>query len=610
MPIQIETPIRVLAIAPYESMTVSLIHAAEFFPNLLLDAHTGDLEEGVNIVNRVDTSQYDVILSRGGTADRIRAVTSLPVVEISVSVYDVLRTIKLSENYTDQFAVVGFHAVTENAHTLCNLLRLKAPIITVHDANGAAAAMDQLIAQGIQTVICDKVSHGFARAKGLNALLITSGENSIQLALQEAEAQGRSFRRTRNENLFLRRILSQDSRQCLVFNADKKLVFSFPQDQDADQEMLSYLQRRIASIRDGSENLTYRRIGDTLHAITGSMFSMQDHRYYLFRIQSGHLPLPDRHPGIRSYDEAECQLLFSNSFFSISGSMGALKTQLDFITSAAKPIMIVGEEGTGKEQIARYLYLHSRFTSHPFIVVDGARLGDRGWTFLLEHHASPLNTAGTTVYFQHLDDAPSQYRQAFLSLITESGLAKRLWLIFSCDETEGLPLAEFSRQLSIGLGPLSLHLPTLRSRRDEIPALSSIYLSSLNEELGKQLSGFEPGAMDLLMRYDWPGNYAQFKHVLQELTVLAAGPYISTHEMAELLARERRVHRRAQSGAEQLSYAGMTLAEINRSIARQTLAVNGGNQSLTAKQLGISRTTLWRMLSQSPEPPKGETHPG
>lgn len=599
MTVHFETPIRALAIAPYESMTVSLVHAAEDFPNIRLDAHTGDLEEGVDIVKRLGTDSCDVIISRGGTANMIRAITDVPVVEIEVSVYDILRAIKLSENYTDQFAVVGFPTVTENAHTLCNLLRLEVPIETVHDAEGAAVALDKLKEKNIRTVICDKVTHSFARAKGFNALLITSGENSIQQALQEAEAQGGTFRRIRSENLFLRNILSQDSRRCIVYNEAKEVVFSFPD--ELNEELSSFIRRHIPGIKENNEKLMYHQAGNTLYTITASIFSVQGQRYTLFRVQSGHLPLHSRHPGIRSQDEAECQQLFMNSFFSISGSLAPLRQQLSSIAAAERTIMLVGEEGTGREQIARYLYLNSRFKVHPFVMIDGTQLGDRGWNYLLENHASPLSASNTTIFFHHMEQVPPQHQQALFSLIEETGLARRLWLIFSCQEQEGQPLSDFIRELSIKLSPLSLHLPTLRSRQDEIPALSGIYLSNLNEELGKQLSGFEPGAMDLLMRYDWPGNYSQFKHVLQELTVLSTGHYISTHDAADLLSRERRVYRRSQSAQESFVFAGQTLDEITRGIIRQALSANGGNQSLTAKQLGISRTTLWRTLNQDQE---------
>ena len=83
MSFQNETPIRILAIAPYESMKVSLVHAAEHFPGISMDVYTGDLEEGVSIVKSRDTTRYDVILSRGGTAGLIREVTDLPVISSS-----------------------------------------------------------------------------------------------------------------------------------------------------------------------------------------------------------------------------------------------------------------------------------------------------------------------------------------------------------------------------------------------------------------------------------------------------------------------------------------------------------------------------------------------
>ncbi|MBQ9265274.1 MAG: sigma-54-dependent Fis family transcriptional regulator [Clostridia bacterium] len=590
-------PIRVLAIAPYDAMAASLSRTAEAFPGILLEAYTGDLQEGVDIMRQMGTENYDAIISRGGTADLLRAATELPVIEIPVSVYDVLRTIKLAESYTDRSAIVGFPSVTENAHTLCNLLRLEIPILTVHDSSSVNAALKKLRAQGISTVICDMVTHRTARTEGFNALLIASGENSLQQALQEAEHQGSSFRRMRSENLFLRSILRRDSRQCIVFNEEKEPVFSFSE--NFPQDLMAVMRRRIPSISENNEIMFYHRDRSTLHAITASAFRVQGQKYFLFRDQSGQIPLRSTHPGIRAYDLDECEYLFASSFFSLTGSMGELEQRLTPLAASEHAVMIIGEVGTGKEQIARALYLRSRFKNHPFIMVDGARLNDRGWDYLLEHHASPLSTTGTAICFQHLEEAPLHRQRSLFSLIEETGLDRRLWLIFSCDEQEGIPLSEFSQNLSARLGPLTLHLPPLRSRKDEIPALSSVYLGNLNVELGKQLSGFEPGALDMLIRYDWPGNYTQFKHVLQELSFLTVGPYISATDVADLLARERRVFHRPSDAVASLPFAGQTLEEITRSAVQMALAANGGNQTLAARQLGISRTTLWRMLSQT-----------
>ena len=89
-----EIPVRILGIAPYEGMKLAMERAAETYSNVSLDTFVGDLEQGVDIVRQNLDSTYDCIISRGGTAELIRRVTDIPVVEIHLSVYDILRTIQ------------------------------------------------------------------------------------------------------------------------------------------------------------------------------------------------------------------------------------------------------------------------------------------------------------------------------------------------------------------------------------------------------------------------------------------------------------------------------------------------------------------------------------
>ena len=127
----VETHTRILGIAPYDGMRTAMEQAAQAYPNVELEVYTGDLEEGQAIVQRMAPNSYDCIISRGGTATLIRQVTDLPVVDIHISVYDVLRTMKLAENYTSLYAIVGFPSITEPAHTLCSLLNFDLDILTV-----------------------------------------------------------------------------------------------------------------------------------------------------------------------------------------------------------------------------------------------------------------------------------------------------------------------------------------------------------------------------------------------------------------------------------------------------------------------------------------------
>lgn len=586
--------IRVLAIAPYESMVSALTRCAESFPNVRLDVFTGDLEEGVEILRNVDLSLYDAILSRGGTADLIQQTAEIPVIEVPVQVYDILRTINLAKNYTDNLAIVGFPGVTGNAHTLCNLLGMEIRIETVHHSEEIPAVLERLRARQINTIVCDVVSHRIARASGFQAMLITSGESSLHLAVENAERQGRIFRKIQNETRMLQTMLRQDLQQCVVLDRDRDIVYSYGT--NLSDETLAAMRRRISQIPENRDLLFYHQEGSTLHAIVVSRFEIRGQRLFLFRDQPAQIPLRAAQSGVRIYDAAECEQIFSGSFFTLSGSIGDLEHRLATFAATDHPLMILGEEGTGREQIARALYLQSEKKNHPFVVVDGEAINDRSWTYLTEHHSSPLSTLRTTVFFYHLEALSPQRQQALLSLIEETGLARRLWLIFACEAVDGRPVHSFTRELAARLSPLTFSVPTLRSRRDEIPALASLYLSNLNVELGRQLFGFEPTALEMLTRYDWPGNYTQFKHVLHEAALETGGMYVTGSEIANILAGEKRFIHPSSDGLGTFSTENLTLEEITRKIVEQALAENDGNQSLTARKLGISRSTLWRML--------------
>ena len=119
-------PIKILGIAPYEGIASLMQQAAESRSDLQIDIHVGNLTVGAEIaVAQTAHQAYDVILSRGGTAESIRQATDLKVVDIPLSVYDILRSIKLAENHNCKYAVIGFPAITRNATFLCEVLRCR-----------------------------------------------------------------------------------------------------------------------------------------------------------------------------------------------------------------------------------------------------------------------------------------------------------------------------------------------------------------------------------------------------------------------------------------------------------------------------------------------------
>lgn len=595
----VETRTRILGIAPYEGMQTAMERAAQAYPNVQLDVYTGDLEEGVAIVQRMPPNAYDCIISRGGTAALIRQVTDLPVVEITLSVYDVLRAMKLAENYSKLYAIVGFPSITEPAHTLCDLLGYNLDILTVHSAEEVTRTLERLRQGDYHMVVCDMVTHTVARQMGLDAFLITSGVESLHAAIDNALSLSARFGRLRQENLFLRSITQGQNGRAIVMDAGGGLFYASPSEPSA--ELVKALASHLREVPASGALKLYYSDSDQLYSITGQTLLMDAARYALFYCVPARIPLHTHWTGLRFLNKGECEYLLKSSFCSISGAMGTLDTELPALAAARQPVMISGERGTGKEQIARYLYLHSSLTNSPFIAVNCALMNEKSWDFLLEHYNSPLNATGNTVYFQNFELLSEARAAQLLAVIEETGLARRVRLIFSCVCAENEPAPEGMRRFVSQLGCLTLNLPPLRSRSDEIPSLASLYLGSLNLELGKQISGFEPRAIEMLRQYNWPGNYTQFKNVLQTLDTLTSSVYIHASVTAEVLSRERALHRSAVP-LPAATAAGATLEETIRAAVQQTVAAHGGNRAAAARQLGISRTTLWRYLSRTDLP--------
>ena len=559
----VETHTRILGIAPYDGMRTAMEQAAQAYPNVELEVYTGDLEEGQAIVQSMTPNSYDCIISRGGTATLIRQVTDLPVVDIHISVYDVLRTMKLAENYTSLYAIVGFPSITEPAHTLCSLLNFDLDILTVRSA--------------------EEVRHTLERLK--------------QGAIDQAVNISTWFGQLRQENLFLRSITQEQGGRVVVMEPDGSLFYHNMK--DISPELHRCLQTHLREIPTTGSLKFYYTERSQLYSITAQVLLMNNVQRYLFYCVPSRIPLHSSRPGLRSLNQGECEYLFSNSFYSLSGAMGTQDAEINALAAVRQPLFICGEPGTGKEQIARYLYLHSALVNRPLVVANCAMMNDKSWDFLLNHYNSPLNANGNTVYFQNFEAIPEQWSTELLAAIEETGLARRVRLLFSRSVRPEEPVSPVTRRFIERLGALTLELPPLRSRSDEIPSLSSLYLNSLNLELGK-ISGFDPRAIEMLRQYPWPNNYTQFKNLLRSLATLTNGPYIRSSSVADLLSKERSLRSApaAHPAAVISTDTSRTLESIIGEVVQQTVAAHGGNRAAAARQLGISRTTLWRYLGK------------
>lgn len=594
--------IKILGIAPYEGMKSMMLKLAKTRDDIDLTVYVGDLNEGVEIAKRNFYSDYDVIISRGGTAELIGEATDIPLVEISLSVYDILRAIKLAENYSERYAIVGYPSITSSAQLLCDLLQYKIDIFTIHNIDEVQSTLTSLKQKDYRMVLCDMITKTTAKKLGLNAILITSGNESINIAFDQAVKLFQSYLSIKEDNRFLEKIIRGYGGYTLVFDTEKNLVFSYIDLENADA-MIQVLKKEIPETLASGTHKCFKTIDETLYSITGKKITNRHRDYAVFYISSDHLPKARSKYGIKCYNRSQAEESFFNSFYSLTNITDDFRANLEQMSQSLLPIMVIGEIGTGKSPIAGLLYAQSPLSNNPYITIDCSLINDKGWGFLTNHYSSPLNDNNNTLFFKDLHALSEPRCKQLLTMITDMNIHKRNRMIFSYASKQGESKPAEALKYMNKLSCVTIYLQPLRERTEEIPTMTSLYLSTLNLNLVKQIIGFEPEALTLLQDYHWPYNYTQFKRVLKELAVITTTPYITISSVETSLSKERTELGTASivnsNDKESLFHSirlNRTLDEINREIIALCLKDTGGNQSAAAKRLGISRTTLWRYL--------------
>ena len=604
---QTQRTIKILGIAPYEGMKTIMQKISKDRAEIDLDVYVGDLYQGAEIAQRNYHMNYDVIISRGGTAELIGQMTHIPVIEVTLSVYDILRAIKLAENYSDRYAIVGFPSITSSAHLLCDLLQYKIDIVTIHNQDEVQQTLNELKKAGYHMVLCDMITNTTAKRLGLNAILVTSGNESISSAFDQAVKLCTSYSAIRQESVFLGNIIRGGNNQTVVIKENGDVYFSMLDETDLSQ-IKEVLCKEVPAVLNNTSHKFFKNINGVLYSFTSQPFSFLEEEYAAFYFTSNSVPFATSKYGIQYSNLQEAEDRFFNSFYSITSSASNMQATIENINQTSFPVMLSGESGSGKEQVTRVLYSQGSLKNNPLITINCALLNDRSWNFITNHYNSPFNDNNNTIYLKDITALPQSRRHQLLSILVDMNLCKRNRMIFSCNshQAQGIPAEamEFVNTLSC----VTIHLSPLRERVHEIPTLCSLYLNTLNVSMANQIIGFEPDAMQLMQSYDWPYNYTQFKRILNELALVTTTPYIQKIHVATLLDKEKRQIAPSSSwlaGQKQIDNhqalsvtfdSTRTLDEINQEIIHLILAETGGNQSATAKRLGISRTTLWRYL--------------
>lgn len=321
-----------------------------------------------------------------------------------------------------------------------------------------------------------------------------------------------------------------------------------------------------------------------------------------------------------------------------SKAMQEIFKLMSLLTTNDLTILVTGESGVGKELVARGIHFNSPRREHPFIAVNCAALPEniveselfgheRGaFTGAEARRIGRFEAAGEgTLFLDEIGELPLQLQGKLLRVLQERNFERvgsvasipfkaRLIAATNRDLDAEIAAGRFREDLYFRLKLITLEIPPLRTRRDDIALLARHFLGQANNELGRQITGIEADAMNVIQDYDWPGNVRELEHSIKRAVLLCRGNSLSLHELGikpkaqtdghsldstdldDLLDAARRALRDAiKADGPKDSSLGVfyTLVEaVERAIIDEALQITKGNQVAASELLGLHRTTL------------------
>lgn len=594
--------IKILGIAPYEGLELLMKQYALKYKNKVdLTSVFGNMEAGAQLACEL-YSDYDVIISRGRTANMILDKVSIPVIDIGLNHYDVLRCIKIAESTKSKFAILGYHSLTDIAESLADLLKTHYDIFSCSTKDEARIMLDQLKSLGYTTVICDTMPYEYAKIIGITPIMLTSSVESLKKSIDTAIRTWQN-----NENLYqsigiMKHILNESSNMYVVLDGSGNTMYSTLRTKDSDK-ILSALKEELPSLFSVEERSFFITIGNRMYSVLAYTHT-ESSLFVSFTIMPSMIPLGYSRYGITILDKKTALKNFMDSYYSNTEIYRDLSSYLEHLSEAPASLMVAGEIGTGKDHVAHILYVKSIYSDNPLYVINCSLLTDKTWDFLVNNYNSPFTDNGNTIYIANINSLSEKRMKHLLSIILDTNLHNRNHLIFSCMIGENGIEHHTVLQLINAISCLVISLDPVRKQMSAMLKSSSLYIDTLNQTFGTQVIDLSAEAAAEVCSYSWPQNITQFKRVLKSAVLETQTSYITDVTIRRLIDQECLLlpHGGMTSDTVKSSSISLNLNrpldEINYDIIKEVLKNCDGKQTVAAKKLGISRTTLWRYINR------------
>ncbi len=297
---------------------------------------------------------------------------------------------------------------------------------------------------------------------------------------------------------------------------------------------------------------------------------------------------------------------------------------VDRVTSLPSHVLITGESGTGKDLVARAIHERGARANAPFVPINCAAIPEAlleselfghvkgAFTGAVETKEGLLRTAGEgTIFLDELGDMPLPIQAKLLRAIESREIQPigstrrvevqaRVLAATHRDLRAEAQAGRFREDLYYRLAVVEIHVPPLRERREDIPALASFFLEKYARELGRDLRGISREALRLLSGHEWRGNIRELSNAIERAVIFAANEEITPADLPDAVRAATPLDPEYSANLREAT------AEFERAHILRVIEECGGNKRKAAKRLGLGVTSLYRKLGASVPQPRAD----
>lgn len=636
-----EKEFRIGVFASSISLAERIQHIADQQQDHMVIAREG-LDEAVPVGEKMEKSGIEVIVSRRGTAHLLRENLRIPVLSLPQTSLDILTSLKLAATVGHRILLPTFRNTLSGLDVLEELLQIELIQMVYSDSS----SLEQVVAigrdRGCEVVIGGSVTMRFAKEQGLEFVEIVTSKVDIIATIENAKSVVRS---NREEKAMAQRyrsiidatsdgILAVDEKGCITtINTAARKLFAIGQNDITGKSVADYLPNlAVAGVLE-----TGKPLYDKIERVNGHLFVfnhlpvMMDNEIIgavsTFKDISNVMRAENKVR--RSLAKGFVARYFIEDLVHESSVMRDIVNIGKQFAKTDSTILVMGETGTGKEVLVQSIHNLSKRKKSPFVSVNCAALPEQlleSELFGYEEGAFTGSKKGGkpglfeiahkgTIFLDEIDTTPENVQIRLLRILQEREVMRvggdrkvpidvRVIAAASKDLALAVQKDRFREDLFFRLNVLLIRLPPLRERREDIPVLLDFFIQLISKKHQMQPIALPQGYIQNLMVYDWPGNVRQLQNFAERL-ILNCNLRCGKDMLDELYFELVRYPIKEPSGFTTNAITSLKgrlkryKIENESQIILKALEEARFCKSKAARNLGISRTTLWRKIKEA-----------